>query len=285
MKRKYTLNDNFFQNISSEAQAYCLGLLYSDGSVCKHKNSYVIQFSQIEDRKELVYLFNSLLGSNRPIYERFQDNKYVYTCCVSSATMGQNLIQLGCTERKSLTLQFPTFISEELMSHFIRGLFDGDGCIWEGKRKKMIVKDKSRKLGFRERIVHNVKFTYTGNVMFTSDLQKYLYQKLSLSRITKLNFSKDKVRKLVCTLEYSGRRNIEKLYHYMYDNATYYDKNKFLKFKKICASVKKLTEDTSLIAGKPEMVISSQALLKEGSTTIPEMEVESSDSKCEALTR
>ena len=54
-------------------------------------------------------------------------------------------------------------------------LFDGDGYIWEGKRKKMIVKDKSRKLGFRERIVHNVKFTYTGNVMFTSDLQKYLY--------------------------------------------------------------------------------------------------------------
>ena len=71
----------------------------------------------------------------------------------------------------------------------------------------------------------------------------------------------------------------------MYDNATYYEENKFLKFKTICASVKKLTEDTSLTAGTPEMVISNQASKEEGSTTIPEMGVESSDSKCEALNK
>ena len=77
---------------------------------------------------------------------------------------------MNCTQNKSLTLQFPNFISDELMPHFIRGLFDGDGCIWNGKRKKAIIKDKTCKSGKRERIIHNVKFTYTGNVGFVSAL-------------------------------------------------------------------------------------------------------------------
>ena len=38
----------------------------------------------------------------------------------------------GCTPRKSLTLKFPDikiFKSKDLIRHFIRGYFDGDGCI------------------------------------------------------------------------------------------------------------------------------------------------------------
>ena len=37
----------------------------------------------------------------------------------------------GCTPRKSLTLKFPDrdiFKSSDLIRHFIRGYFDGDGC-------------------------------------------------------------------------------------------------------------------------------------------------------------
>ena len=58
---------------------------------------------------------------------------------------------------------------------------------------------------------------------------------------------------------------------------------KRLKFEKIfCASEEKSSEDTSLIARTPEMAISSEASIEERSSTIPEMGVESSDSKCEA---
>jgi len=53
--------------------------------------------------------------------------------------------------------------------------------------------------------------------------------------------------------------------------------------KKFCALNEKSLSETRLIAGTPEMVISSQAEKSEGSSTIPEMEVESSDSKCLAL--
>lgn len=70
----------------------------------------------------------------------------------------------------------------------------------------------------------------------------------------------------------------------MYKNASIFGNTKKAKFEEIfCASEEKSSEDTSLIAGTPEMVISSQASKsEEGSSTIPEMGVESSDSKCEA---
>ncbi len=56
------------------------------------------------------------------------------------------------------------------MPHFIRGLFDGDGCIWDGKRHLKTVKDKFTKSGYRTRVIHNVKFTYTGNYGFVNSL-------------------------------------------------------------------------------------------------------------------
>lgn len=174
------------------------------------------------------------------------------------------------------------------MHHFIRGYFDGDGCIWNGKRKKMVVKDSSRKEGIRERIIHNVKFTFTGCISFIEPLQDYLVSQGIVKKKTKLNFSKtnnpntstcDKV----CTMEYSGRGQIKNLFNFMYSDATIYGERKYNKFLEIfCASEEKSLEDTSLIAGTPEMVISSEASQEERSSTIPEMGVESSDSKCEA---
>lgn len=70
----------------------------------------------------------------------------------------------------------------------------------------------------------------------------------------------------------------------MYSNSPIWCEEKKLKFEKIfCASEEKSSEDTSLIAETPEMVISSEASsIEERSSTIPEMGVESSDSKCEA---
>lgn len=90
-------------------------------------------------------------------------------------------------------------------------------------------------------------------------------------------------------MEYSGRKQLKNLYNFMYSNATVYGNRKKLKFEEIfCALDEKSSKDTSLIAGTPEMAISSQASCnnqEEGSSTIPEMGVESSDSKCEALNR
>ena len=87
----------------------------------------------------------------------------------------------------------------------------------------MLVKDRMHKSGKRIRVIHNVKFTFTGNTEFIIGLQKFFIEKLGFSK-TKLNFSKAKSRgtDTFCTIEYSGRKNINKLFTFMYTNATIY---------------------------------------------------------------
>ena len=41
----------------------------------------------------------------------------------------------GCHPNKTFELKFPTFLPNELKSHFIRGYIDGDGCIYVNNKK------------------------------------------------------------------------------------------------------------------------------------------------------
>lgn len=282
MYRKYDFNENYFNELKTHEQAYILGFIYADG----YNREDCLELDQLGERIDILQKINTALDSNCPI-KSYSPNKYRLN--FNSIKLCNDLTKLGATRNKSLTLTFPTFIQKELMSSFILGYFDGDGCIWNGKRKKMIVKDSTRKEGYRERIVHNVKFTFTGNVDFINALQDYLVSLGIVNKKTKLNFSKAKNPNTptcdrVCTMEYSGRGQVRKLYEYMYSDSPIWCHEKKLKFEEIfCASEERSSEDTSLIAGTPEMVISSQASnIEEGSSTIPEMGVESSGSKCEA---
>lgn len=282
-KRVYNFNQNFLSELNSPEKAYFLGLLYSDGCIHKSKDweSYNIMFGQSEINKDIVYKINNLLDSDYPVITTLNGSKLFYRIDLKSKQMFEDLQKLGVEPNKSLACTFPN-INEELIPHFIRGLFDGDGCVWNGKRKTMKVKDSSNSSGFRERIVHNVKFTYTGNYEFVNALQDHLVKYLGFKK-TKLNFSKAQNTKHICTMEYSGRGQLKKFYDFIYKNATIYGNTKKLKFEEIfCALDEKSSIETVLTEETAEMPIVNQASQEEGSSTIPEMGVESSDSKCTA---
>lgn len=294
MKKIYTENEHFFDEINTEEKAYVLGFFFADG--CNHDlsnldNGYyhqnVISFTQLEQDIDILDKIKSAMGCNRPYVEIMQqtNGKKKYSLRIVSNILSKALSLLGATPNKSLTIRFPENIPQSLMPHFIRGYFDGDGGVWNGKRKKMIVKDERHPGKTREKIVHNVKFNFTGNPEFINSLQDYLVSVLGF-RKTKLNFSGKARSGTYCTMEYSGRKQMKKLFDFMYQDATIYGTRKYNKFQEIfCASEEKSSEDTALIAGTPEMVISSQAsdnISVEGSTTIPGMGVGSSDPKCAA---
>lgn len=282
--KQYEINENFFKSIENENQAYILGFLYADGCNYVKGSDRCVSFAQLEQDIDILNkIRNALEYTNPNLYKEIQksNGKIRYTLAIYNRNISEDVEKLGVVPNKSLILQFPTFIPESLMRHFIRGYFDGDGCIWEGKPK----------IDSKNRFIHNVKFTFTGCYTFINSLQDYLIEHLGF-RKTKLNYSKAKnpnnnTSENVCTMEYSGKKQIEKLYHYLYDDASIYGFRKKLKFEGIiCANNKKLLFETRLTAGTPEMVISNQATdlnSVEGSSTIPEMEVESSDSKCLAL--
>ena len=256
--RKHTINENYFERIDNEKKAYLLGFIFADGCVQILPTTSALTASQMERDKDILESMKKELLSDYPLLEisvKGTDQKK-YNFYAYNRKLCGDLIKLGVCPRKSLILKFPDYLDEELVRHFIRGYFDGDGCIWDGKRKKMLVKDATCKNGHRNRIVHNVKFTFTGVDSFIKVLQEKLINEAGLNK-TKLNYSKAKnpnnsTSKNVCSIEYSGRNNIKKIFHYMYDGATIFGKRKFNKFNEIlCAFDEKSSNETELIAGNP----------------------------------
>ena len=133
-KRFYTLDESCFEVIDSEEKAYFLGLLFADG--CNRSN-YMISITLQKQDKIIFEKFNYLLKTNRPIGEytnKINNNTY-YTLYINSKKISQDLINLGCIPNKSFTKQFPNEdkVPLKLQHHFIRGYFDGNGCIHTSK--------------------------------------------------------------------------------------------------------------------------------------------------------
>ncbi len=121
----YHLNDGFFSIIESERQAYWLGVLFADGSVSATNNTIAL----VSKDSELLESFVkdvSLVG--KEIYYNPNHNG-AGTIAFCSPKMKECLTGLGCGPRKTKTCAFPSFLPENLKRHFVRGLFDGDGCV------------------------------------------------------------------------------------------------------------------------------------------------------------
>ena len=134
-KEKHPRNSSFFQVINSPSKAYWLGFLYADGYVSEKYNSIRINL-QKRDEDHLQKFISAIQATNTKIkYSTKFDNDVIYEGCyitICDKQMVNDLIRLGCVQNKSLILRFPNEnqVPTHLLSHFIRGYFDGDGCIW-----------------------------------------------------------------------------------------------------------------------------------------------------------
>lgn len=142
-RRVFKINENFFETINTEAKAYFLGLLSADGNIAKNENR--IRIGLHEKDKYILEEFNKQLEYEKPLklikkeQEIGWNRSNQYLIEISSSKMRKDLEKYGLTTSKSLTLKFPTNIPKEYLHHFIRGYFDGDGCISVGKKKNNVV--------------------------------------------------------------------------------------------------------------------------------------------------
>ena len=125
-----TKNENFFKVWSSN-MAYILGFFAADGSMTRNKRgAHFIEF-EITDKK-LLYQIRNILGSNHKITKRDRKRsgreKSSYRLQIGSKDVFGDLIKLGMTPKKSLSIKLPD-IPDKYFSHFVRGYFDGDGCV------------------------------------------------------------------------------------------------------------------------------------------------------------
>ena len=120
---RYKVDESYFEEIDTSEKAYILGLLYADGSV--DKNGFYIKMKD----EELLLKVKKSLKSEHPVKFVNYDSRYTaYILTVSSRKISKDLIKQGCFINKTYTLEFPN-IEKSLYSHFVRGFFDGDGCL------------------------------------------------------------------------------------------------------------------------------------------------------------
>jgi len=135
------VNKDFFKTWSPE-MAYVFGYFAADGGMTYNaRGAYYLEFNSADEA--LILLVRILLDSNHMISKRVRKKekwKQIYRLQIGSKEMFEDLLRLGMTPAKSKTLQFPE-VPNRYLKDFVRGYFDGDGCIYF---KKHFAKDRSK---------------------------------------------------------------------------------------------------------------------------------------------
>jgi DNA-binding transcriptional regulator WhiA len=126
-KKQLDYNASLFKIINSEEKAYWLGFIYADGYV-SDKDHFELSLG-LKDISHLQKLGKFL---NKEI-------KHDHFRCRLSINNKEFVVHLknhGVVPRKSLVLTFPEILDIQYIPAFIRGYFDGDGCIYYGTKKE-----------------------------------------------------------------------------------------------------------------------------------------------------
>ena len=212
--RKYNLDEFFFSNIDTEEKAYWLGFLASDGAITDENK---IRLSlKTKDKELLVKFKKAMKWTGKDYYHKNTDAPEVY---FRSFKMVKDLANYFVTPRKTFAVKFP-HIPKSLERHFIRGVFDADGCINKATR---ITQGKSGQLY----IFYGGEFNIEGNRKFISAIQSRLVELgLPLNSISYPGKSINRVR-------YGGINQLRKIYNYLFGEAYIFLKRKKKLFEDI----------------------------------------------------
>lgn len=193
-KRKYKPNDNYFKTWSNE-MAYFLGLLVADGHVRKQNNIIMLNLKKTDEA--IIQNLKEAIEYDGPIYTINKKDGQPQACLtVSSKEMVNDLNDLGLSGNKTYDFDWIKDIPDEFVSDFVRGVFDGDGCVYINTVKK----------GYSASIV--------GTYKLTENIKRY-YENYIDKKCGYLN-----KRGNVQFIEYNGRYNALSFLNWIYTNST-----------------------------------------------------------------
>ncbi|WP_459479513.1 helix-turn-helix domain-containing protein [Clostridium saccharoperbutylacetonicum] len=179
--------EDFFDNIDCEEKAYFLGYIMADGNVSVNDNQYRLKFHISIKDKEIVDKFLKVINCSNKTSIRYKTESYYVS--LTSVHMCKRLIELGVLPCKTGKECIPENIPADLVHHYLRGVFDGDG-----------ITDISKK-----------RSGFVGSVTMIYSILKELNEKLTV-------FEAGKNKKVVYFL--GGKKFSRKLYDYLYYEAT-----------------------------------------------------------------
>ncbi len=188
--KKYNCDEHYFDNIDIEEKAYLFGFLMADGY--NDTKRYTVSIHLANKDRRILFKFKNFLNFNGKIKS--------YKSCtgsilkINSKIISKKLNDIGMVKKKSLILKFPEIIklaNYNIQRHFIRGYFDGDGSVSKDGQRMNI-------LGTKE---------------FVLNVQKLLMENCDLNK-TKLYKNKN-----IFMMSYGGLKQMNRIYHYLYDNS------------------------------------------------------------------
>ena len=180
-----------------ELLAEFVGILLGDGNLHKSSNCITIVGS-LEDyeyfENRLIPLINQLFDIS-PSLKRRKDRNAYYVYFNSKKVMDYLTKEIGLVRGNKINAKIPNFVLEDkkLATHFLRGLFDTDGCLKFSKQTK--------KLHYYPRIQFCFKKT---------DFSKKVFEVIEN---LEFNVAKWSEKRGIFELDYchiSGRENVEK---------------------------------------------------------------------------
>lgn len=225
-KEKYSYDKDYFQDIDTEDKAYWLGFLYADGYV-RYENKietnkpsnyeFGIQLA-IKDKNHLKK-FNKSLNGNVEVVEikqksPFRENVFYDECKIRfyNKKMVEDLISLNVTPRKTYSKDFP-IVRNDLVRHFIRGFFDGDGCIMFHKKRKRYQCDFCS--------INKDFMEYLRKILFNNNIKSYI----CLEKENELTTTQ------CYRLRIGGKENVKIFLDYIYKDSNIYLDRKYKRYE------------------------------------------------------
>lgn len=220
-------NEHIFDQIDSEEKAYWLGFIFADGyissSPLREGVKSIYQFEISLGIKDIEHLnkFKKFITFKKDIITDKSRCRFI----VANKHLWTTLNELGCTPNKSLSLKFPN-ISQNLVKHFIRGYFDGDGCI--------------------SRHVHNTCVTPHIELLGTKQMLEHvlLYSGISAKYKHDKRHSEE-----TWSLEWSKQDGIDFI-NYLYQDCSIYLNRKYKLYQFFKNGSRSVEEFTELLSGK-----------------------------------
>lgn len=237
MKRNiYSCDETFFENTKKweEKHAYFLGWLMSDGHHDLNKGSISIRLQE-KDKRILEILrdiikYNGNLGFvkrngiNDFIKKSTNNYQNRWNLHIYNRKLSKDLLNLKIDNHKTNNLEFPIYIEDNLISHFLRSFYEGDGTI------SYSMYDKNKIMRFSLNVI--------ATKPFINYLKEFLSKKLKIES-TILNEVRIKNGNVI--LRISGLLNALIFFNYTYRDANFVLKRKFRKFLRLINHLKRKT--------------------------------------------
>lgn len=197
-------------NIDAEEKAYWLGFFYADAYNNEKLGRIVIELQ--EQDKEHLQKCAKFFGQPRdPFVQHKNKGKYIaYRLELNSKYLTKILADKGCHKAKSFNILFPNWLNQELIRHFIRGYFDGDGCIH----------------------IHQNQLNIS--IVSTQEFNEHLQKTLKDINVNSQMYFPERYSDNTCRLDFGGSRQVKRFCDWIYKDATIYLDRKYELFRSYC---------------------------------------------------